>query len=366
MPVRRIPRQMALLWRVSGTAARESGGARAVAAWRARRLRTRQGFDYDEALAMGLLDPTLPAAERAGAASRHHMLQALAPLNCGGEVPALAGDKVVFSQYCDALGLPVPRTYAVVDRRGSGWSAAGRPLFDGDDWEEFLAGAPDEIVVKPSLGYGGRGVAALHRMGESFAEAGGGLVAPRALWDRFGAHPEFAVWLVQERLHNHPDLEAMAGSANLHTVRIVTLMHRDGRVEVLMGVLKLALGEGPADNFVGGVTGTWIAPVDTPSGRAGLLHGGRQGARFAIRPTCPATGARVEGEILPFWEEACRLVLRAAPLFPPARALGWDVALTGTGPVLVETNTRWAMPPFPGEGARVLEALRRATHEPAP
>jgi hypothetical protein len=41
------------------------------------------------------------------------------------------------------------------------------------------------------------------------------------------------------------------------------------------------------------------------------------------------------------------MVLDAAPHFLPYRALGWDVALTPGGPVIVETNTRWLPVPYP-------------------
>jgi hypothetical protein len=41
------------------------------------------------------------------------------------------------------------------------------------------------------------------------------------------------------------------------------------------------------------------------------------------------------------------MVLDAAPHFLPYRALGWDVAFTPGGPVIVETNTRWLPVPYP-------------------
>jgi hypothetical protein len=51
--------------------------------------------------------------------------------------------------------------------------------------------------------------------------------------------------------------------------------------------------------------------------------------------------------VLPHWEEACRLVLEAAPRFVPTRALGWDIALSPRGPVTFEANTRWLLLPLP-------------------
>ena len=44
---------------------------------------------------------------------------------------------------------------------------------------------------------------------------------------------------------------------------------------------------------------------------------------------------------LPLWEEAKSLVARAATLFLPMRCIGWDVALTPSGPALIEANMWW-------------------------
>jgi hypothetical protein len=61
---------------------------------------------------------------------------------------------------------------------------------------------------------------------------------------------------------------------------------------------------------------------------------------------------------LPEWGAACALVLAACPAFLPVRALGWDVALTPEGPVVIEANTRFGA--FPVAGARdVVDRLER-------
>ena len=50
------------------------------------------------------------------------------------------------------------------------------------------------------------------------------------------------------------------------------------------------------------------------------------------------------GFALPHWDECISLVCRAHDdAFPAFAALGWDVALTPAGPVLLETNLNWGM-----------------------
>jgi hypothetical protein len=81
------------------------------------------------------------------------------------------------------------------------------------------------------------------------------------------------------------------------------------------------------------------------------------GVGVSTVPRLPG-GARVEGVRLPDWQAARQMVRSAAPAFLPLRTLGWDVALTPAGPVVVEANTRWGALPAPTMRAAIarLEA----------
>jgi hypothetical protein len=52
----------------------------------------------------------------------------------------------------------------------------------------------------------------------------------------------------------------------------------------------------------------------------------------------PLTGATFEGTVIPYVQETKSLVRRAAGFLPSLRLVGWDVAITPGGPVLVEGN----------------------------
>jgi len=45
---------------------------------------------------------------------------------------------------------------------------------------------------------------------------------------------------------------------------------------------------------------------------------------------------------VPLWEEASALACRAAAWLLPTRTLGWEIALTPAGPVIIEANRKWA------------------------
>jgi hypothetical protein len=324
---RDLAREAAALSRATRAASRAHRASRLAVVRRARRLRRGQGFEYEEALRFGLLDPAVTDATCAGFVSRHVNMSAQRRLN-GADMPPLVGEKLVFHRYCDAIGLPTPPIHGVIDRRGAGWVS------------ERL---PDEIVVKPSAGYEGHGVRVLRS-----AE----LDALR-LRAELAAEREFDTWLIQERLRNHPDLAALGGEETLHSARIVTLVRRDGGVEVLWACVKLGLSGGPVDNFGRGGHGNAVCAVAVGDGALGpALLPRADGCGVAGSPRLPG-GARVEGVRLPDWEAAREMVRAAASAFVPLRTLGWDVALTPAGPVVIEANTRWGAMPAPTMRAAV-------------
>lgn len=140
--------------------------------------------------------------------------------------------------------------------------------------------------------------------------------------------------LLQKALTNHRALAPLAPGA-LCTVRMLTYRWPDRQPELLFGVYKMAVGAAPADNFhYGGI----LAPVDLGTGRLGpAVH--RQGRLIVSLEHHPDTGAPIAGQQLPVWDEARQLVLRAHAAVRRVPSIGWDVALTDDGPVLVEGNS---------------------------
>jgi hypothetical protein len=341
-------------------ARRAYGGGPVRIARRARTLRRRQGFEYGEALRLGLLDPALPDAEAAGYVSRHTNTHEQRRLNAGEDSPVLVSEKTVFYLYCEAHGLRTPRLLAIIPAGGTGWVRDGRALEGRADWERAVReDLPSEWVVKPSEGYGGRSVRVLTRVDGLLADPSGATSTPGEVWDAMRADPEFDAFLVQERLRNHDDLAQLGGHETLHTVRIVTLLDRAGRAEVLWAGLKLGLSGSGVDNIRKGVTGNASCPVDHVDGRLGRpLVPRADGLGFEFVDSLPG-GVRTEGVRLPDWPEAVELVLEAAPRFPPLRTLGWDVAITPDGPAIVEGNAHWGPEESPRMG-RVFERMRMA------
>jgi hypothetical protein len=143
--------------------------------------------------------------------------------------------------------------------------------------------------------------------------------------------------VVQPRLANGGSVAALTPGA-LATLRIVTLRaRRDSSPELLGAALRMPVAaDAITDNFAGG--GVAAPVVDA----AGTLGAGATKASFTRRLAAhPATGAAIEGRRIDEFPAAVELATRAHALFPDILSVGWDVAVTADGPVLVEGNVAW-------------------------
>lgn len=142
-------------------------------------------------------------------------------------------------------------------------------------------------------------------------------------------------YVVEAYLAQHPDVARFYGGA-LTTLRIHTL-NLGSRVQIVMpSIIKLGSRGAPTSN-------DWSieAYVDLTSGTImsdGAFQGARHKVADAVYERHPDSGEIFRGSQLPFIPEAKQLVLDAAPLVPELPFIGWDIAFTPTGPVLVEGN----------------------------
>jgi hypothetical protein len=319
----------------------------AAVAVQAARIYRRKGFRPREAARYGLLDPHVPASETAEYMSRRDLRPLQRALNPEAFWP-LTEDKSLFGRYCEELGLPSPATIALLfPPQGFGWAAGGEALSGEEDWCAFLGrhGLPDEIVLKPTRGHFGLEVRLLRRTENGLVDETGAEFTPSELYGHLAENSRYGAWMLQPRVRNHPHLDRLSGAGGLQTLRMITLVDLDGAARLLFSELKIIVGDAVVDNVRGGATGNLTAPVSPDDGTLGLAVRTAPG-RFRPQTVSvhPRTGVPFAGFQVPLYAEACALVVEAAERFLPLRSLGWDVALTPDGPVLIEANALWGPP----------------------
>jgi hypothetical protein len=145
-------------------------------------------------------------------------------------------------------------------------------------------------------------------------------------------------FVLQPLCVNHPEVRAIAAEA-LSTVRVLTARAVDGKPEVVRAIFRMSVGTGAADNFTaGGIA----SPIDERTGQLGVAS--RQYPWNAPQLSHhPDTGEKIEGFTLPYWREVVALALKAHEAFHEFPSVGWDIAITDRGLILVEGNYNWGV-----------------------
>ena len=142
----------------------------------------------------------------------------------------------------------------------------------------------------------------------------------------------------QPFVENHPDIKAF-NPGTLNTMRFVTCRNRQGGLEPWdPGMMRIGRAGSTVDNFAKGGIGVGIDPEGRLE-KYGFSHD--KELNYVKMERHPDSGIAFEGRPIPFYHDAVALALKAHALFPTLDAIGWDVAITSDGPLLLEGNHTW-------------------------
>lgn len=140
--------------------------------------------------------------------------------------------------------------------------------------------------------------------------------------------------MIEEFVIQHPDLMKLSPSG-LNTIRIFTQLDK-GEVKFLGARLRITVNS-MVDNMA---AGNLAAPVDIETGvvndKAVYSDITRED-----KETHPVTGSAIVGFKVPYWSQTLDFIRKAALHSPGNRSVGWDIAITPSGPELIEGNHNW-------------------------
>ena len=237
---------------------------------------------------------------------------------------ARVDDKLVTKQICEKHGIPVPHTYAVIERQGDVRRIA-----------EIL-GHREEFVVKPTQGSGGRGILVIARCSNDGWITSGDhevqspdmqyhLSAILAGLYSLGGRPDRAV--VEERIKRHGALAhvAVGGTPDIRVV-----LYRNVPAMAMVR-LPTQASRGRANLHQGAVA----AGIDLRSGRTtgGVCHS-------RVTDVHPDTLEPITGFVIPYWNELLAAAVRLAAQLELGY-VGIDFVLDeNRGPIVLEANAR--------------------------
>lgn len=144
-------------------------------------------------------------------------------------------------------------------------------------------------------------------------------------------------YLVEEALLQSPQLSKLHPSS-VNCARVATILTGDNGnydVTVFHPFLKIGRKGSIIDNGTN-VRGI-VVKIDAETGVLCTDGCDEAGGRFTEHPE---TGVVLKGYPLPDWEQAIQLVKELALILPSNRYIGWDLAHTANGWVVIEGNAR--------------------------
>lgn len=204
---------------------------------------------------------------------------------------------------------------------GREWATLKMMAKDASLAERIIGSEPYKVVLKKSKGKAGRGIMIVKSGKMPVSEV-------LQLMRRKGFD------LIEKFVLQHDGLMQLSPSA-LNTIRIITQLH-EGKVIIIAARLRVSVNSN-VDNLT---AGNFAAPVDIESGVVSGpgVYGDITKPDVFIHPV---TGVAIKGFLVPYWKECIELVSKAALSIPGNKSIGWDVALTNKGPILIEGNHDW-------------------------
>jgi hypothetical protein len=302
-----------------------------------------KGFFLRDAFRWGLLNPEVDQDEiDKNIATRIHSF-IRSPYN-HQQCRSMTNDKSIFHKYCTMLNIPTPNMYAAIYPQKSGWTYEGKYLRSQAEWAYFIQNQlPQEFVIKPMTGTRGKAIQIFEREGTNFYEISSRMTyTANDLYTSMTKSKKYDSYIIQERVYNHDDIRRINNSNFLQTLRIVSVIDKNGRVKVPFATLKVNNSDYPADNYYHGITGNYCCLVEVESGKITECYidtdSGYGPKLFEIHPE---TKVKLKGYQLPYWDQVLSVIKDAAQKFTPPRSYGWDVAITQDGPLVIEANMNY-------------------------
>jgi len=246
-------------------------------------------------------------------------------------------DKQKFTDIMSKAGVVVPTNLAYISRSQDIVNMHGVKVSLKQLLNWLFETGNTQTFFKPTITAGGRGAFKALATEEHFL-INEKAINETALFNLLFANNRYMNYLVQPFLIQHSLLNSINPAA-VNTIRIDTFVKED---EIVHNGAALKIGSGTSwvDNWS---TGGFICQIHLETGELGTqaTSKAKYGRRIVLRH--PITDFAFSGVRLPFWEETKQLVKAAASLFLPLRALGWDVAITEKGPVIIEANQDYSI-----------------------
>jgi hypothetical protein len=238
-------------------------------------------------------------------------------------------DKFIFEAFCKRVGINTPTNIGLFNSKNI-FLLKEKKNFDIDMISDFEMDA----FCKKNVPYGG----GMHSNILKLKIQDGTI----SLNDKVVTIQEFkkfignGKWIIQERIKNQNSKFAVFHHQSINTIRIVTVKKGED-VHVIGSFLRIGVNGSYTDNSSSGGISCGIHLENGSLEKYGLFK-----PEFGTKcDRHPNTGIIFENYKIPKWGEIVEYVKRAHMLFYGLHSIGWDVAVTDDGIMIIEGNDNW-------------------------
>lgn len=188
---------------------------------------------------------------------------------------------------------------------------------DFDEFEKFLDGGVKKLFCKPTAMFQGIGAFKTDVPNNH-----------KELYEQLMAREKM---IVEECVVQHEKIDEINSSC-INTVRVITIL-QDGKCQIPAACMKIGDGTGVVDNLVNG--NGMVVAVDVENGE--IVSDGID-LNNNVFKTHPLSGIKFRGFKLPNWNSVLTLAEEASHVVPDVGFIGWDIAITQNGALIIEGN----------------------------
>jgi len=240
----------------------------------------------------------------------------------------LVRDKFVFSQYMSTYSLPVVKDLAIFDQESLRWISTGKNY----DIREFFNDKSKHLegFCKPFDAGQGRGTFLL-KLEEGVIYVNDEIVLLKNFLNLIKDK-----YLLQERIIQHESMSEIF-PYSVNTIRLITF-YNNGDPLLIFGYLRIGTGGNIVDNFNAG--GLAIS-IHLETGRLFKYGYKNMNGKVCLLNNHPDTKYKFQGFEIPYFQEATKIVKKSHKWLYGIHSIGWDVAITSEGPIIIEANDEW-------------------------